>query len=260
MRRIIYIFLIQIMLFNMSYTDVYAYEGAASCDRPAVSYGKQAVSCDQRAVATLSAGKKRTGWHKIKNKYYYFDKKGRLQKNKIVGSKKSGYYYVDRNGIRITDKNIRYAVKFVMRYSSSKDQPEKRLKSCFKALCKYRYRQSHLDKPSAKKMKSYAADMFGHKRGNCYRYASAFAYIARVLGYDSSVSVGGVTAFAHRKLSPHGWTEVKINGKWMICDCSMQNAHKKNRLFLVEKKKYPFRLRCDNRYVMDVKKGKVSWK
>lgn len=37
-------------------------------------------------------GVKVTSWKKIKGRYYYFDKKGELQKNKIVGNKKKGYY------------------------------------------------------------------------------------------------------------------------------------------------------------------------
>ena len=43
-------------------------------------------------------GVKVTSWKKIKGRYYYFDKKGELQKNKIVGNKKKGYYYVDKSG------------------------------------------------------------------------------------------------------------------------------------------------------------------
>ncbi len=52
-------------------------------------------------------GKKVTGWKKISGKYYYFNSKGKLQTNKIVGSKKKGYYYVDSSGVRVTDKTIK---------------------------------------------------------------------------------------------------------------------------------------------------------
>ena len=40
-------------------------------------------------------GKRVKGWRKIDKKYYYFDANYILQKNKIVGSKQKGYYYVD---------------------------------------------------------------------------------------------------------------------------------------------------------------------
>ena len=39
-------------------------------------------------------GKSCKGWKKIGRQYYYFDGKNGLAKNKIVGSKKNGYYYI----------------------------------------------------------------------------------------------------------------------------------------------------------------------
>lgn len=262
MKRISCVLLLLFFMVNITYIDVFAAGGTFSPEQEQNEQKmiREGESKKKSEIYFSMLGKKKTGWCKIKNKYYYFNEKGVLQKNKIVGNKKSGYYYVDLDGIRVTDKNIQYAVKFVMKNSSSKDSSKKRLKSCYKALCKYRYRRFYSEKPSAKKIKLYAGYMFKNKRGNCYRYASAFAYIARVLGYDSCVSVGGVTAYANSGLSPHGWCEVKINGKWTICDCSMQRAHKKNNLFLCTKKKYPFKIRCSNTYTMYVKKGKVSWK
>ena len=204
-------------------------------------------------------GRKQTGWCKIDKKYYYFDENGVLQKNKIVGTKKTGYYYVDTTGVRVTDKAIKCAVSFVMNNSSSGSSSKQRLRSCYNALCKYPYQRIYSDKPGASAIESYALYMFNNKKGNCYRYASALAYIARGLGYDSRVSVGGVTAYAYRSLSPHGWCEVKIDGSWKVCDCSMQRGRKTN-LFLVEWKSYPFRIRRDKTYSMKVQKGEVSWK
>ena len=66
-------------------------------------------------------GKRVKGWRKIDKKYYYFDTNYILQKNKIVGSKKKGYYYVDRSGVRVTAPEIKYAVSFVMKNSSLKE-------------------------------------------------------------------------------------------------------------------------------------------
>lgn len=52
-------------------------------------------------------GVKAKGWKKILNKYYYFDRNGRLVTNRIVGSKAKGYYYVDKTGARVTTREIR---------------------------------------------------------------------------------------------------------------------------------------------------------
>lgn len=180
--------------------------------------------------------------------------------NKIVGSKAKGYYYVDKTGRKVNTREIRQAVDFVMRNSKAGDSRAKRLKVCYRALQTYPYFGMTNRAPKAKNLSSYARYMFSRHRGDCYYYASTMAYIARVLGYDSRVAVGGVTARGPAApLSLHGWCEVKYGKSWRMLDCSMQRAHLDRNLCLVTRKKYPFRLRCDKVYTMTVKKAKVKW-
>lgn len=206
-------------------------------------------------------GKRQTGWQEIENGYYYFDKRGVLQKNKIAGNKKNGYYYVDPDGIRVTDTAVEAAVKFVMKHSDAEDSSRKRLKSCYNALARYQYRRVGREKPASDKMKAYALEMFKNKRGDCYRFAAALAYIACVLGYDSRTSFDN-------SVTLHGWTEIKVKGKWQTCDCSMRRVDKKNNFFLADKAAYVSLvkakwgavIRWDSTYRMYVEKGKISWK
>lgn len=180
--------------------------------------------------------------------------------NKIVGSKAKGYYYVDKTGRKVNTREIRQAVDFVMRNSKAGDSRAKRLKACYRALQAYPYFGMTNRAPKAKNLFSYARYMFSRHRGDCYYYASTMAYIARVLGYDSRVAVGGVTARGSAApLSLHGWCEVKYGKSWRMLDCSMQRAHLDRNLCLVTRKKYPFRLRCDKVYTMTVKNAKVKW-
>lgn len=180
--------------------------------------------------------------------------------NKIVGSKAKGYYYVDKTGRKVNTREIRQAVDFVMRNSKAGDSRAKRLKACYRALQAYPYFGMTNRAPKAKNLFSYARYMFSRHRGDCYYYASTMAYIARVLGYDSRVAVGGVTARGPAApLSLHGWCEVKYRKSWRMLDCSMQRAHLDRNLCLVTRKKYPFRLRCDKVYTMTVKNAKVKW-
>ena len=180
--------------------------------------------------------------------------------NKIVGSKAKGYYYVDKTGRKVNTREIRQAVDFVMRNSKAGDSRAKRLKACYRALQAYPYFGMTKRAPKAKNLFSYARYMFSRHRGDCYYYASTMAYIARVLGYDSRVAVGGVTARGPAApLSLHGWCEVKYGKSWRMLDCSMQRAHHDRNLCLVTRKKYPFRLRCDKVYTMTVKNAKVKW-
>lgn len=180
--------------------------------------------------------------------------------NKIMGSKAKGYYYVDKTGRKVNTREIRQAVDFVMRNSKAGDSRAKRLKACYRALQTYPYFGMTNRAPKAKNLSSYARYMFSRHRGDCYYYASTMAYIARVLGYDSRVAVGGVTARGPAApLSLHGWCEVKYGKSWRMLDCSMQRAHLDRNLCLVTRKKYPFRLRCDKVYTMTVKNAKVKW-
>ena len=180
--------------------------------------------------------------------------------NKIVGSMAKGYYYVDKTGRKVNTREIRQAVDFVMRNSKAGDSRAKRLKACYRALQAYPYFGMTNRAPKAKNLFSYARYMFSRHRGDCYYYASTMAYIARVLGYDSRVAVGGVTARGPAApLSLHGWCEVKYGKSWRMLDCSMQRAHLDRNLCLVTRKKYPFRLRCDKVYTMTVKNAKVKW-
>lgn len=180
--------------------------------------------------------------------------------NKIVGSKAKGYYYVDKTGRKVNTREIRQAVDFVMRNSKAGDSRAKRLKACYRALQAYPYFGMTNRAPKAKNLFSYARYMFSRHRGDCYYYASTMAYIARVLGCDSRVAVGGVTARGPAApLSLHGWCEVKYGKSWRMLDCSMQRAHLDRNLCLVTRKKYPFRLRCDKVYTMTVKNAKVKW-
>ena len=184
----------------------------------------------------------------------------KLVTNKIVGSKAKGYYYVDKTGRKVNTREIRQAVDFVMRNSKAGDSRAKRLKACYRALQAYPYFGMTNRAPKAKNLFSYARYMFSRHRGDCYYYASTMAYIARVLGYDSRVAVGGVTARGPAApLSLHGWCEVKYGKSWRMLDCSMQRAHLDRNLCLVTRKKYPFRLRCDKVYTMTVKNAKVKW-
>ena len=184
----------------------------------------------------------------------------KLVTNKIVGSKAKGDYYVDKTGRKVNTREIRQAVDFVMRNSKAGDSRAKRLKACYRALQAYPYFGMTNRAPKAKSLFSYARYMFSRHRGDCYYYASTMAYIARVLGYDSRVAVGGVTARGPAApLSLHGWCEVKYGKSWRMLDCSMQRAHHDRNLCLVTRKKYPFRLRCDKVYTMTVKNAKVKW-
>lgn len=217
---------------------------------------KETVEASPKAAVATS--KPAVGWKKIGKYTYYFNSKGKKEVNKIVGSTKTGYYYVDKQGKRVTTKEVRQAVSFVRKYTKPSWSKSKKLKVCYDKLWKkYPYKRSY-DGCSAKKMPKFARDMFTKKKGNCYRYASAFAYIARVIGYDSRVAVGKI---GHRGggTTPHGWTEIKSGRKWKKCDANMQRSYPKINCYMQTKYRFS-RQSCSKRYTLKVSNGKVSWK
>ncbi|MDO4553726.1 MAG: transglutaminase domain-containing protein [Lachnospiraceae bacterium] len=208
-------------------------------------------------------GKMATGWKKIGSYRYYFSKessnKGVLLTNQIAGTKSDGYYYVDGSGIQVTSKEIKLAVKFVNAHTKTSWSKDKKLKECFKYLWKnYTYKRFY-ETPKASKLSGYATYMLSNKKGNCYRYACSFACIAKVLGYETRVAVGQISS-ARGGMTPHGWTEVKVGGKWYMCDANMQRNHPSINSYMKTNGSYAYRHSCSKRFKLTIKKGKVSWK
>ncbi len=79
--------------------------------------------------------------------------------------------------------------------------------------------------PSGDWTAAYATELLTTGKGNCYRFAAAFAYLAKALGYDSRVITGQIGA-ARGGLTPHGWVEIIMGGQTYIFDPEMQYAKK----------------------------------
>lgn len=209
-----------------------------------------------------SKGKLITGWYKISGKTYYFSKasadKGAMYTNRIVGTSKENAYYVDADGVKVTSDEIQYAVNFVNAHTESSWDVGKKLQTCFNYLWKNYSYQRFYETPTASSFSGYATYMFKNKKGNCYRYASSFACIAKVLGYETRVAVGQISSI-YGGMTPHGWTEVKVNGTWYMCDANMQRNYPKISSYMKTDSTYAYRHSCSKRYTLTIKNGKVSW-
>ncbi len=206
----------------------------------------------------FSNGQQMKGWQRIGGYWYYFTYDG-MKTNCIAGNDTGGWYYVNSEGIRVTDTQMCLAVGFIRSCSQASQSPISRLRTCFKTMCTYTY-SWFPDSPGPSAFPGYAAHTFRVKIANCWRYGSAMAYVARALGFDSRVSLGGVTAHGpNYPLSAHGWCEVCVNGVWKMIDVSMQKHHPEVSLFLVPRARYPFRLQVNSTYPMTVKGTSVYW-
>ena len=79
------------------------------------------------------------------------------------------------------------------------------------------------DTPAGDWTGEYAMQLYTSGEGNCYRYASAFAYLVSGLGYEARVVTGEIGA-RRGGTNPHGWAEVKFddNGIFLIRRCRIQ--------------------------------------
>ena len=88
----------------------------------------------------------------------------------------------------------------------------KSLRSCFNYVVGFSTYK--LSDSTTRKM---AKEMLSHHSGNCYRFAALFSWLARGLGYHTTVRAGSVPS-ASGGWAPHGWVEVHMGGKTYICD------------------------------------------
>ena len=204
-------------------------------------------------------GKKVKGWNKINGKYYYFNRLTRaLMKNCIAGDR-SGHYYVDGTGIRVNNRIVNKAVEIVRSLTNGNQNDMAKLRKCYNYIVNDCYYRAYDDLESINKMPTYAENMFDNKCGNCYRGASALAYMAKTLGFKARVHVGLIGITKWSTLYTHGWTEIRVGDKWYICDTSMQRYYPGISLFMKLKKDYPFYLVLQHRYELKIREGKVCW-
>lgn len=203
----------------------------------------------------LNNGVFRSGYQNINGKKYYYNSSGELVKNTIVGSKSEGYYYADKNGVCCVSEEMRLAAEFMMNNCSGKTLQEK-MKSGFMYLAThFPYKRTYDHPKKAADIAPLAIDMFKNKKGNCFRYAACFTCLAKIAGYRARTVIGTAGT------SPHGWSEVYVNGQWLICDPDAQlpNYHVPAYRAYMMKSHY-WSLRAYTRCEVEIKDGKAIWK
>ncbi len=203
----------------------------------------------------FSKGLFRSGYQKINGKKYYYNSKGEVVKNTIVGSKREGWYYADKNGVCCESEEMRLAAEYMMTYCKGNTLNE-RMKTGFLYMAKnFPYHRTYDHPKKAADLPALAIDLFKNKKGNCFRYAAAFACTARIAGYRSRVVIGDTLG------SPHGWVEVLVNGKWLICDPDAQlPGYKVPDYTPYMMKKHYWTLNPHVKCEVTIENGKAVWK
>lgn len=173
-----------------------------------------------------SDGVRVTGLKKIGKKYYYFNKKGILQtstkkvgKNTYYPNKKGvlqnwkiGNRYYNASGKKMGSvavkefKTLQRAKAIAAKITTSKMTKQQKLKKCFDWVISKYYvtRTQGFNYPGW--TADHANDHFIYGSGNCFADASAFAYLAKAIGYDPVY-----VCTDSKGRGAHGWCE--INGR-----------------------------------------------
>ena len=101
-------------------------------------------------------------------------------------------------------------------------QDEKRL-ACYEYIIETTSYVRTYESPEGDWTKEYAYDVLALQQGNCFRYAAAFAYMCRELGYEVKVCTGEVSARAGGT-TPHGWVVLTIDGVEYLCDPDLEQS------------------------------------
>lgn len=107
------------------------------------------------------------------------------------------------------------------------------LRNAYEYVSSYGYRTQDLFPSGSWQSwsKRYAKEMYYMGRGNCYRYAALFCWIARGLGYDARAISGKAETLLG--FYPHSWVEIHQNGEVYVVDTEMHDSHPGYNFFMV---------------------------
>ncbi len=123
-----------------------------------------------------------------------------------------------------SDKKLKKKVTSIVKKKvKTKDSKEKKLEKLFTYAEKtYKYGRSYEFKAKKGWEKKFASEMYKKKKGSCYHFAAAYAFLAKkATNYKVRIGIGKTNGFNAEIIQDHAWVEVKIKGKWYICDPNM---------------------------------------
>lgn len=173
-------------------------------------------------------GKYVVGKYKIKKKWYVFGKNGKVRKkttkvgkttyylnskSKLEAYKtKKTYYFPSGKKMKKYQKNdyitLQRARKIVKKITNKKMSKEQKRWKCFMWVSHHPYLTFRKFRPKKGWTSTYANDHFLRKGGDCHADGSAFAYLAKALGYKKCYAVLDSSGYTKQG---HCWAEV--NGK-----------------------------------------------
>lgn len=174
---------------------------------------------DGKTYYLYPEGYKAVGWLFEEDGRYFFYNDGTMAVDTTVGS-----YQIGADGRAVCESELAKLVDSIIAEVTTEDMTgDQMLRACYKYVMKHTSYEREYGAPSGDWTGQYAMETLSSGKGNCYRYAAAFAYLAKGLGYETKVVTGSIKA-ARGGLTPHGWVEILIGDQWYVFDAEMQDA------------------------------------
>ena len=182
-----------------------------------------------RIYYLLPEGRLFTGWLTLGEDLYYFREDGTMAADTAVGAwlvGKDGKLVLQEGQPLPTESSPLQTLvaETLAGIVTPEMTQEQKLRACYDYMIEHcSYKRSY-EKPAGDWTGTYATDILTTGKGNCYRFASGFAYLAKGLGYESRVATGQIKS-KKGGVTPHGWTEIKIGDVWYLFDADMQDSN-----------------------------------
>lgn len=164
-----------------------------------------------------------TGWLELGKNLYFFYEDGTMAVNTVIGPYQFGKDGRLLSGLSVNSE-MKVLVNGIIASVTTADMSQtQKLQACYQYVLDHCSYKRTYETPSGDWTGTFAKEILTTGKGNCYRYAAAFAYLAKGLGFETRVATGQIKA-ARGGVTPHGWTEVNIGGTWYLFDTEMQDA------------------------------------
>lgn len=185
---------------------------------------------DGRKYFFYYTGAAATGWTTIGADLYYFDADGALATDTVINGCQVGS---DGKLVKaLNEEGEAVQAEVVEKILSSIITPEmteeEKLRACYDYVVNNSGYNRTYETPTADWTGTFGFELLTTGKGNCYRFASAYASLLKGLGFDARVATGKIGS-RRGGLTPHGWTEVLVGDTWYVFDSEMQYATKKGK-------------------------------
>ncbi len=188
-------------------------------------------------------------WAQIGDGIFYFGADGAMVTNTVVDGFQIGpdgraiipmpVFQTDMSTVNPDSALGQYCLNVINSITDFSMTPDQKLSACYAYIVNnFKYNRTY-ETPMGDWTGQYALELFSSGYGNCYRFASGFAHLAKALGYEVKVITGQIHS-ARGGVTPHSWVEIFYNGGWYICDPELQMAKKIN-LYMRTYQNYPIK-------------------